>query len=140
MPIKNYSTSIDCSVTVGEIQSILAQHGAQRIMIEYQDGIPENLMFEIQTKNDHLQAVRLPANVDKAWEVLKREKIQAKFQTYEHAQRVSWRILKDWLTAQLALLEIEMVTFDQIMLPYFCNREGKTLYEIYNQGNLMIEG
>lgn len=45
------------------------------------------------------------------------------------AARVGWRILKDWIEAQLALIETGMVTIEQVFLPYVQNDKGQTLYE-----------
>lgn len=139
MPIKCYTTTIDCNKTVGEIQAVLSKHGANQILIEYQAGAPVSLIFEISLPNDTKQSIKLPANIDRVHEVLKQEKIQPKLQTYEQAQKVAWRILKNWLDAQLALLEMNMVSVAQIMLPYFCSRNGETIYELYEKGNLRIE-
>lgn len=33
MPIKNYTTKINCYTSIGEIQATLALHGARKIMI-----------------------------------------------------------------------------------------------------------
>lgn len=41
------------------------------------------------------------------------------------------RIAKDWLEAQLAILATEMVTFDQVMLPYMRALDGRTMWELY---------
>ena len=35
MPIKNYTTRIPAVQTVGEIQGILAAHGARKVMMDY---------------------------------------------------------------------------------------------------------
>ena len=56
----------------------------------------------------------------------------------EQAERVAWRIVKDWLTAQLAILETEMVDVGQVFLPYFVGRNGQTLYEAYSTGQLQL--
>jgi bifunctional pyridoxal-dependent enzyme with beta-cystathionase and maltose regulon repressor activities len=46
----------------------------------------------------------------------------------QHAARVAWRIAKDWLEAQLALIEARLATLDQVMLPYLVTDTGETLY------------
>ena len=46
--------------------------------------------------------------------------------------------IQDWLDAQLAILETEMVTIDQIMLPYFVNKNGDTAYELYQNKQLLL--
>ena len=69
---------------------------------------------------------------------MKRQKIEAKLKTLEQAQRVAWRIVKDWLEAQLAIIETEMVTLDQVMLPYMQGDNGQTVYELYRDQQLAL--
>ena len=47
----------------------------------------------------------------------------------EQARRVGWRIIKDWLEAQMALLELNMVKIQEVFLPYIIGIDGKTIYE-----------
>lgn len=47
MPIKNYTTKIDCYKSIGEIQGVLARHGARKIMIDYgESGHPNGIAFD----------------------------------------------------------------------------------------------
>lgn len=55
-----------------------------------------------------------------------------------HAENVAWRILKDWIAAQMAFLESEQAALEEIFLPYTVNREGKTMYELLKDGNLVL--
>lgn len=87
--------------------------------------------------------VRLPVKVDECLEVLKKEKknsprsnIKA---TMEQAERVAWRILKDWVEAQMALLDIQMVRFEEIFLPYIETGNGQTIYERLEEKQFLIE-
>lgn len=138
MPIKNYTTKVDAAVTVGQIQAALARHGAKKIMIEYDEDCNVNAVtFAIMTGSG-MQSVRLPANPDRVLAVLHQQKIKSA--DMEQARRVAWRIMKDWLDAQLAILETEMVTIDQVMLPYFVTRSGSTVYELYENNQLLLEG
>lgn len=136
MPLKNYTTTIKASKTIGEIQEILAQRGARQIMIDYQDGRANRVCFTIDTPIG-LQAVVLPVQPDRVLAVLRRDGVKA---DYTRAENVAWRIAKDWLVDQLAILDTEMVTIDQVLLPYFVDRSGRSVYELYNSGQLMIAG
>ncbi|MFE6645694.1 hypothetical protein ACFVJS_03965 [Nocardioides sp. NPDC057772] len=49
MTVLNYTTKIAASKTVGEIQAMLATHGASRIATDYQDGGPSGLTFSLAT-------------------------------------------------------------------------------------------
>ena len=56
------------------------------------------------------------------------------------AERVAWRILKDWVEAQMALLDIEMVRFEEIFLPYIETKDGRTVYERLEEKQFLLEG
>ena len=147
MAIKNYTTEVPVNKTVSEIHLMLADHGAKRILFDYgDDGKISSISFTISAPRGE-QAVRLPANVERVQEVLHRQRNVQKSRSntrvddsQEQAERVAWRIVKDWLDAQLAILETEMVTVQQVFLPYFVNKQGQTLYEVYSSGAPMLEG
>ena len=42
---------------------------------------------------------------------------------------MSWRILKDWVQAQRAIVDTKMVRLEQVFLPYAIMPDGRTLYE-----------
>ena len=67
--------------------------------------------------------------------VLARQKVKC---DREQAERVAWRIVKDWVEAQMAILESEMVQMDEIFLPYMIGSTGKTLFEAYKSNQLAI--
>ena len=59
--------------------------------------------------------------------------------TEEQAEKVAWRILKDWVDAQMALIEIEMVKMEEVFLPYtIIDNFGTTVYERLEQTQLML--
>jgi len=134
LPLLNYTTSIDVHKTLGEIQKMLVEHGARKLMSEYaSDGHINNLSFTINTPGGEI-GMRLPADVDAVYETLKQQKKAGKIKVncdYAQAERVAWRIVKDWVEAQMAILESKMVTFQQVFFQYQLNSEGKTLYEAY---------
>ena len=51
----------------------------------------------------------------------------------DQAIRTAWRVIKVWIEAQLALVEINMVTIPQIFLPYTIMKGGQTLAEKMEQ-------
>jgi hypothetical protein len=55
--------------------------------------------------------------------------------------RVAWRVIKDWMEAQLALVEIRMVTIPQVFLPWAIMRDGRTLAEhVETNPTFLLEG
>lgn len=137
MPLLNYTTKVNVYTTLGEIQGVLVKHGAKKIMQDYDDaGHISALTFCIETPAG-VRGIRLPANVDAVHMVLAKQKVKC---DREQAERVAWRIVKDWVEAQMAILESEMVQMDQIFLPYMVNDRGKTLFEAYRDNQLLLEG
>jgi len=127
LALLNYSTSISAHKTVAEIQNKLAKAGAHQILQEYFDGRVIAVSFRIKTGFGDM-AFRLPANVDAVLQVLRKQFPRSRMQV-DHAERVAWRILKDWTEAQLALIETGMVKLEQVFLPYIQDNKGITLYE-----------
>ena len=130
----NYSTKIPAAQTAGEVQGILGGHGAKAVMIEYgDDGSVEALSFKIK-RGDHFLGFRLPIEPESVLRVLQRQydngQLHRARADQEQAVRVAWRILKDWVEAQMAYLETEMVTMEELFLSYLLDRDSKTLYQI----------
>lgn len=137
MPILNYTTSIDPHKTVAEIQKLLASKGARGILLEYNEhGDPSAVAFQIETKGQQLR-YKLPCRAQKVWEVLDRQyrtgKIERRYTSMEHATRVGWRIIKDWIEAQLAIVEAGMVDMQEVFLPYQLVANDQTMYEVMQQ-------
>lgn len=57
----------------------------------------------------------------------------------EKSEMVAWRIVKDWVEAQMAILESEQVQMDEVFLPYMVNNRGQTIFEVYQSGQLLLE-
>lgn len=127
----NYTTSIESGKTISEIMSILQKNGARAILIDYDnDGCVSGLSFKIHSTNTPNElGIKLPVNYEAVLKILERQGVALHYRSKEQALRVAWRILKYWVEAQMAILQVEMVTLEQIFLPYLLIPNGKTLYE-----------
>ena len=139
MAIANYTTEVPAMKSVGEIQGILVAHGATAIMIDYAGKDPVTLTFLIKTNQGELP-FRLPANVKQVEKILVNMKarppepwhndyVKVMDRIQKQSVRVAWRIIKDWVRAQMAILDTEMVKIEQVFLPYLDMGGGKTLYD-----------
>lgn len=131
MPILNYTTSIAVEKTTGEIQGKLARSGAQAVMTEYDS---EHVLCALSFRmmcSGIMVSFRLPAQIDRIYVLLQRDdKVPRKLKTRDQAARVAWRIIKDWIEAQLAIVEAEQAEMVEVFLPYAQNpATGKTLFE-----------
>lgn len=149
--LANYSTTVTAQKSIGEIQGLLVAHGAKHILIDYDNGEPIGLAFIIVTPYGDTP-FKLPANIERVeavllkqlasstrrqWDTQYQQEKKAKIK--DQAARVAWRILKDWIRAQTAILETEMVSVDQIFLPYMqVGKEGKILYEVMLDHRLQL--
>lgn len=135
MALLNYTTKIDPDKTAAEISKILSMHGASAVMTEYdkEDGSVTALSFKVQSGERSI-GFRLPCDWQPVLHVLVEQweagKIsQSREPERTQAVRVAWRIVKDWCEAQMALVETQMVTTQQVFLPYAMMRDGRTLSE-----------
>lgn len=134
MPILNYTTKVDHSKTIGEIMNILVKGGANKIVTDYSDNLPTGITFCL-TINGSLVAYSLPCNYAGVLQSMRNNKKVTRANCNdEQALRVSWRILKDWVAAQMAIVESRLANIDEVFLPYAITRQGTTLYK-YIQGN-----
>lgn len=140
----NYTTTIDPHKTASECVALLARHGAGRISMDLKDGQPAGLAFGIETAHG-MRFFMLPANPEGVYAALLKANrlghIPRRYVDREQAQRVAWRVMKDWLEAQLALIDAGMVEMEQVMLPYLIvDDTGLTLYQRYlDHGRKAIE-
>jgi hypothetical protein len=136
MAILNYTTKIDAFKTVGEIQSILVKHGAMNVSVDFDQAQPVSLTFLVQL-NGELINFRLPCNFMGVHRALTKDaSVPKSLKTQEQARRVAWRILKDWVESQMAIVESELATLPEVFLPYIVMPTGLTLYESVNQHGL----
>ncbi len=128
-----YTTAVEPAKTITEIQETLVSHGAKSVMTNYTDnGKIESLSFMVLVDGQE-RGIRLPADPGPVLKVLERQyqqgKIPRRFAEEHQALRVAWRIVLYWVTAQMAILETQMVKMEQVFLPYMIMRDGKTLFE-----------
>lgn len=119
MPIKNYTTKLGIDPIVGRITGLLASKGARQVSLHYdRQGSPDGIGFLLV-----LDSVPVPFQLPCNWEgvqraIAKEDRKHRAPRTPEHAKTVAWAIVRDWVEAQLALIEAEQATMAQVFLPY----------------------
>jgi hypothetical protein len=140
MPILNYTTQISAHKTIAEVQQKLVGKGAQAVSVEYEAGVPSALTFTIKVSDRPVQ-FKLPTNYDGVYKAMCRAKgVPYRLQTREQAVRVCWRILKDWIEAQLAIIEAGQATLPEVFLAYALNSDGQTLFEHFSGNPALLTG
>ena len=147
MALLNYTTTIEPEQTIGEIQRMLSRYNVAAMMTEYDGPQVSAVSFRLDIAGKPL-SFKLPCNWRAVAVIFKDPKHRAKLRLSrgttleEQAARTAWRIIKDWIEAQLALVEINMVTIPQVFLPWAIMPDGRTLAEHIerNPGFLLGEG
>lgn len=125
--IANRTTSISPHKSVAEIQGMLADARASSLMIDFDNGQPTAISFCL-TRDGHSLAFRLPCNWEGTLAAMKRDKkCEARLRNPEQAKRVAWRVLRDWLRAQLTMVEAGASTIHEVMTPWMITDDGTTV-------------
>ena len=137
MAIANYTTSIKVEKTIAEIQMMLGQAGASQVLLEFDKSLVTAVSFRLMC-GDIMVSFRLPANIDKIYVVLQQQGVAKKLRTRDQAARVAWRIIKDWLRAQLAIVEAEQAEMVEVFLPYAQDATGATVYDRFAKSGFKL--
>ncbi len=121
--------------TISEISGLLRAFSVQDTLMNYDDqGNIVAFSFTLKTE-DNLIPYRLPVNHLPLWDMAQRGETKY-IRDEQQARRVAWRQILRWLEAQLALVEIKMVSADQVLLPYMMINSKQTVYDTYVAGGI----
>lgn len=156
MPLLNYTTAVPATRSIAEITRMLQEGGASAILLENDS---ERricaVSFKLKTSFGELP-FSLPANVGAVILALngqikaeterqrrapgyRRRIPPSLFNNKDQAERIAWRIVKDWLEAQLAIHELGAAKLEQVMLPFAVDETGQTFYaRLVMRGNLLL--
>ncbi len=128
MTIANHTTKVPVAKTVAEISELLVRHGARSVNIEYEQMEAKSVAFEIVRPDLRMRYV-LPCDWRATLAILNKGRRHHQLLADDQARRVAWRVIRDWLRAQLALIEIGCAKLDQVMLPYAVTSNGESVYQ-----------
>jgi len=136
--ILNYTTKISASRTIAEIQQILAAKGAGHVSVDYEDCKATAVVFSVRVGPTFVN-YRLPCNVVGVANALKRERPHASiWRDVDQCERIAWRIVKDWVEAQMALVEAQQAEFGEVFLPYAIDVKGQTFFQKFKGDQLAL--
>jgi len=138
MPIKNYTAVVPANRSIAEIQDALVKHGATGVLYKYEQGTGriEALQFLLLVQ-DRDVTFSIPVHWQRFQRVLELQEVR-RWNDEEYVYRVAWRNIRDWVMAQLALYETEIVDMGQVFLPFATDAKGQTLYEKVAQSKFLL--
>lgn len=138
MNLKNYTSEVPASSSMGKIEKLLVEIGANHINKEYRDKVCVGLTFLI-TYNSQTVPFKLEARVDACFKVLWKEISRPKEGTRERcmmqAEKTAWKILCDWVEVQCSMIMLEQAEILQMFLPFVYDmRSNQTYFEKLKAG------
>lgn len=146
------TTEITPERTVTEIQTVLVAHGASAILTEFEGGQVAAVSFKHRVNGIDLpfrlpcrwqaiaETLRRRAKIsDVSWDSSygsgpkRREAIELK------ARRVAWRQILRWIQAQLALVETNMVSVEEVFFQYMQVKDGRTFFDHFKKNQFQLE-
>ena len=135
MPLKNYTSTMPVSRSISYIEIKLAQNGAREILKLYnKSGQVTGICFNIPL-NGRDMFYKLPAKIAECEKVLianlsPRARPETKKKISQQAERTAWKILSDWVEAQMAMIELSQVEILQVFLAYvYDHQKQQTFFE-----------
>lgn len=142
MPLLNYTTEISAERSIAEVQKLLTAGGATAILLLTDASRRVSAVhFRLKTNFGETTfelpadaaSVSLAINAQIDEETRTRGRKERKIpirlmNNREQAERIAWRIVKDWLEVQLAMHAIGAAKLEQILLPFAVDDSGKTFY------------
>lgn len=139
--IKNANATKGASHYIQKVQTSLVTHGAIGIQMMFDDEARISAVsFALPSPSgEGNMAFQLPCEWRKFQEVLKQQSFK-RWDEDEYCYKVAWANLKDWVEAQMALYETEMVTMPQVFLPFATTKDGRTLSEVISENPKYLLG
>lgn len=93
------------------------------------------LSFSIITTRGEL-FIRLPVRTERVKAIFDNQNIRYK---EDQPYRTSWATIRDWISAQMALIDWEMVKLEEVFLPYAITPNGQTYFEVMENRGFLLE-
>lgn len=121
--------------SISYIEAKLIQHGAKQIMKTYDENQRlKAIFFSINIAGNDM-SFKLPANVQQCEKVLlsnlsSRARPDTRKKVPQQAERTAWKILQDWVEAQMAMIELAQIEVMEVFLPYlYDGQKDQTFFE-----------
>lgn len=138
MPILNYTTKVPSAKTVSQIQEVLGAKGASRVSVEYANGKAAGVTFGLKIGACEV-GFKLPCNVAGVAQALKKSRPGGSaWRDAGQVERIAWRIVKDWVEAQMALVEANQAEMGEVFLPYAVHNDGETFFQHFKSNQLAL--
>lgn len=144
MNLKNYSSTVEASRSMANIEDKLVAIGATSIQKSYKDGICTGIIFLIYDKKmQQTIPFNLKAQVTEAfdilWKEVKRPAKDTNDKIWKQANRTAWKVLSDWVEIQCSMILLGQAEPLQMFLPYVYDvKNQETYYDKVTSGKTKL--
>lgn len=133
-----YTTSVSAHRSVGNIQGLLNEHGAKRVMTESQDGKPAGIAWSMETPHGEV-AFRLQPKIEGVRRRMKEAGVLGKYDSADPAD-VAWKQIHVLIEMQLEAIANEAVTAAQVFGGLAMVETGETVADMIEGGAEQVTG
>lgn len=132
------STKKEPEETIQEIMILLRNYKVRDVLTNYDDkGKVKSMSFTLDL-NNQIIPFQLPVDHLPLWEMSIQKRTRY-INNEDQARRVAWRQVYKWIQSQLAMVDIKMVKFEQVFMPYIMINHKETIYDHYlRDGNMKL--
>lgn len=135
-PIKNASSVASLPRIFEAIQKTLVNHKAKHITYSYDNERIVAIEFVIDI-NGIDRPFKLPARIKNVEVIMYGKGFLSQTQKTQ-AYRTAWANIRDWISAQMAIIDTGMVKAEEIFLPYMVANDGRTFYEVMTEQQFLL--
>lgn len=126
MNLKNYTSSVPVERSIMMIEKLLMDAGALNISKSMNPDTREveGVIFLINVNQKPI-LFKLPSKVEQCYKIMMKEvsarsayKKEVVANKRAQAQRTAWKLLYDWVSIQVSMIQIEQVELMEVFLPY----------------------
>lgn len=133
--LKNYTSQVSAIKSINYIEAQLVKSGARTVVKIYdEDKKITGIWFVMQIDGKDIP-FKLPSRVEACETVLisnlgPRTRPETRKKIPQQAERTAWKILSDWVEAQMAMVELAQIEITEIFLPYIYDQKNdQTFFE-----------
>lgn len=144
MNIKNYTSTVDASSSMANIEKWLVEIGATNINKQYKDKICTAITFlHFDEATKQTLAFNLKSQAEEAfkilWKEVKRPQADTKAKILQQSNRTAWKILSDWTEIQCTMIILGQGTPLQMFLSnVYDPKTEQTFYEKIATGKAQL--
>jgi hypothetical protein len=123
------NTTISCHKTVGEILSSLANAGATRIEVAYDNSLPVRISFMCVTAYDVEMRFVIESQHDEIYQRMWSPASARTSPILKQKIRVAWQHHQNWIESQCEMIKSGAIPFERAMVSYLVGKDGRWVCE-----------